>query len=229
MNFTKQVVEDLVDSAGQGEMGAIKQLLRAYKPDINSQNSSGLTSLFVASTAGRPEVVSFLIKLGADVNRRNGAPRDLRQRNMFIEGQTPLHAAAAANHIPILEILLKNGADINAQDRKGQTPLIEAVQFGNPETVEFLLMNNANPEIRTTTFQTAFGIAKAMGKADILGAFQKVARRMTAEVVAAPRQIHSAELPPGFSMKLAEYTVPKGGKRSRRVSKTKRKRKSSKN
>ena len=155
MNYAQSLNDFLVDAAAQGEMGAIKHLLRSYKVDINSRNTNGLTALFAASISGIPDVVEFLIQLGADVNRKNGPPRNVGQRNFYIEGQTPLHAAAASNHIHILEILLQKGADINAQDRKGQTPLIEAVQFGNPATVEFLLLHNANPNLRTTTYHTA--------------------------------------------------------------------------
>jgi len=87
---------------------------------------SGDTALHVAAAAHRPEIVSKLIGLGADVAARNR------------RGATPLHYAAdgipgspkwnPAAQSATVACLIASGADPNAIDQNGVTPLHRAVR-----------------------------------------------------------------------------------------------------
>ena len=92
----------------RGNPGA---LIAAMRED--DKNNSGGTPLHYAATFSKnPEILSLLIKAGADVNAKDAC------------GNTPLHGAASYNENPeILTILLNAGADVNAKNDGGTTPL----------------------------------------------------------------------------------------------------------
>lgn len=84
------------------------------------------------------DVVEFLIKNGADVNRRtwiheagyaehSGSAEDGYQHNDFC-GETPIMAAAHAGNVKSVELLIENGADVNATDYCGRTALMYAAR-----------------------------------------------------------------------------------------------------
>ena len=51
---------------------------------------------------------------------------------------------ASIGNIPLLKLLLENGADINCIRETGDTPLINAIDSNNIDSVDFLLKNGAN-------------------------------------------------------------------------------------
>lgn len=55
------------------------------------------------------------------------------------DGRSPLHVAAFANNEKMIRCLLITGVDPNVQDRKGLTPLDEAIKNGNLSTTEMLV------------------------------------------------------------------------------------------
>ena len=61
------------------------------------------TPLFLAARSGQHDFVSFLIKLGSDVNK---PALDKNKK----EHKTPLTAAAEKNHLATVRVLLANGA-----------------------------------------------------------------------------------------------------------------------
>ncbi len=101
----------------------IIELLVEAGADINwtDATESGHTVLCNACQRGKIDHVKLLIKLGADISRRNSF------------GETPFistlrYNTAEAdslrkNTIEILKLLIKNGADVNAQDYFGYTAL----------------------------------------------------------------------------------------------------------
>ncbi|PTD07843.1 Ankyrin-3 [Fusarium culmorum] len=68
------------------------------------------TALIRAVRDGYPQIVSLLIKLGADVNASNNI------------GWTPLHFAAETGFEDVVEILLKAGANATAESHDGKRP-----------------------------------------------------------------------------------------------------------
>ena len=63
-----------------------------------ARKNTGVTAIFLASVGGYLDIVSTLVKAGADAQ----------------EGGTPLMAAAQAGHMDVVEKLLLSGADHNA-------------------------------------------------------------------------------------------------------------------
>ncbi|HEV2600742.1 MAG TPA: ankyrin repeat domain-containing protein [Candidatus Babeliales bacterium] len=55
-----------------------------------------------------------------------------------------LQAVRVPNAIEIVTKMLKNGANINMYNRRGETPLMHAAQYGNVGIVSFLLQHGAN-------------------------------------------------------------------------------------
>ena len=73
---------------------------------------------------------------------------------------TPLHWAVIKQYVVLIRLLLNNGADINARNMRSDTPLHFAVlPPGNVDSVETLLLENADTTIRNSQDATAFDIA----------------------------------------------------------------------
>jgi ankyrin repeat protein len=69
-----------------------------------------LTPVHTAALKGHAEVVTILLKAGAEVNAK------------VLENCTPLYYAAENGHAEVVKILLMAGADPRAADRAGKTP-----------------------------------------------------------------------------------------------------------
>ena len=106
-----------------------------------------------ASNNANAEVVSVLIKAGADLEARDE------------KGGTPLMRAAGSNSNPeVVLVLLKAGAELEARDEDGWTPLMLAARYNtNPEVVSALIKAGANVKATMGKFifrQTVLELAK---------------------------------------------------------------------
>lgn len=140
-----------------------------WKDWIDARSESGKTALHEAAYNGYIEIVSLLLKYGADPKletfwrKESTIHRALcrvkfKQEpvgvNMSVEallakganansmnsvGATPLHYAAMNAHEKPLEILLRNGGGAMQKDREGNTPLHLAAYMGHASIVELLL------------------------------------------------------------------------------------------
>ena len=64
---------------------------------------------------------------------------------------TPLFFAVVSGpngHPDIVNLLLKNQAEVNKTDNKGRTALHYASELGQDDTLEMLLANNADPNVK---------------------------------------------------------------------------------
>ena len=85
-------------------------------------------------------------------------------------GKTPLIIVIAEgklNRIPIAERLLSAGADVNAQNRNGETALIEAVHKDDIEVIQLLLRYEADIHKKDKNGNTALSIAAIRGNKTI--------------------------------------------------------------
>lgn len=100
-------------------------LQRGAEIDSRSPTLAQEPALHVASRGGSLDVVAWLVKHGADVNRR------------AYNDRTAAHWAAGNE--PILKLLVGHGADIHLRDRSGRPPLADAIRARSPKGFRYLL------------------------------------------------------------------------------------------
>ena len=140
--------------------GAVRQsvsLRSSFLPEIGHYINAGDTALHFAAASYRAEMVSKLIKAGADVRAKNR------------RGTEPLHLAAVggpnsprwnpAAQAATITCLIQAGADPNAKNMDGTTPLHRAVRTRCAGAVRALLENGADPAIPTKNGSTAGKLA----------------------------------------------------------------------
>lgn len=116
----------LHDAARAGDVGTIRELLRAGLP-IDGQDTDGRTPVMIATVARQTEAVRALVEAGADVDIR-----DNRMDNVFLY-------AGANGLLDVLRIANEAGADPAITNRFGGTALIPASERGHVEVVRYLL------------------------------------------------------------------------------------------
>jgi 26S proteasome non-ATPase regulatory subunit 10 len=92
------------------------------------------------------DVVKFLVKRGAEVNKQE-------DKTLL----TALHYAGSRGFLKIIKFLIDNGANSNLRDKQGKTCLHYSVIFGNVEVVKYLTekvedVNAADAEGETPIF-----------------------------------------------------------------------------
>ncbi|KAJ3663431.1 hypothetical protein Zmor_007693 [Zophobas morio] len=118
------------------------------------------TLLFLACVLGHKQIVQFLVKSGAEIDRADNhgfTPLYVASELGYEEtvkylvksgaeingctkdGRTPFYAACYSGHTNIVEYLHQSGADINCADVDGHTPLRTASFSGHQKTVEYLV------------------------------------------------------------------------------------------
>jgi ankyrin repeat protein len=130
---------------------------------LTTRRFAGNTLLHFAAGAGCEEVVTLLLRLGADSNIEgrgrtplycvaNECPsvtgpeviRALVRAGADVNAcsgvtrATALHAAARRGHVGIARALLDLGAAVNARDRKADTPLQRAINCRKTEVSQLL-------------------------------------------------------------------------------------------
>lgn len=142
-----------------------------HDPALSSQQFAGRTLLHFASGAGCIEVVSLLLRLGANPNVEdkgghtplywvaNGCSFETGAevvRALIVAGAdvnasggvmhaTPLHMAARRGHLQLAQALLDSGAALEARDRNGVTPLQRALNCRRHSVAQLLLARGAVP------------------------------------------------------------------------------------
>ncbi|MGK0297144.1 MAG: ankyrin repeat protein [Gammaproteobacteria bacterium] len=120
------------------KLDTVTQLIKA-KANVNAGNDIGITPLALAVRNRNPEMVAILLKAGANPN------------TAMWSGETPLMTAARTGVTDIVRSLVDHGADVNVREpRRGQSALMWAISFRNPEAASILLDSGADVTIRTT-------------------------------------------------------------------------------
>lgn len=151
--------QHLVSAAAKNDAGMVLRLLKD-KPQLVDQRHQGLTALIIASHEGHKEVVTILLKVGANkdltdskgntalmaalMKKREEVSLMLIQAganiNMAnVSGRTALHFASSNGCDTVLRELLARGVNVNAQDIAGDTPIHDAIHNKNNSAVSFLV------------------------------------------------------------------------------------------
>jgi len=157
--FTKPGFTDLMAAVALDDVSRMDKLM---KPEaVNSADETGWTPLMIAASQCSVDGVKKLIENGAD-------PHLADQKH-----KTALMAAASSRcfrnnlsgeeskaRMALSKSLIASGAVVNAQDDEGQTALIIAVEFANPEATKGLLSAGADVSIKDHNGMTALTYAK---------------------------------------------------------------------
>lgn len=119
-----------------GDAATVTRMVRGgMKLDFNlddlDRGRSFESPLTLALHRDRVDIVQILIEAGADVQRQDGS------------GTPPVHAARSA---AALGLLVKAGADPDALDRNRRSPLVDAIERGDPKRIDFLVAAGARLE-----------------------------------------------------------------------------------
>ncbi|XP_057334286.1 putative ankyrin repeat protein RF_0381 [Microplitis mediator] len=123
-------------------INAIQSQDKDYIDNVTSENfninSNHLIPIHEAARVGNYEIFLKLIKIGADINKREP-----------ITQRTVLHSAAESCNYDIVKYLIENGVDVNAVVENsgsitGETALHFAAKTGGKEVITLLLSNNAD-------------------------------------------------------------------------------------
>ncbi len=139
------------DAVSTGDV-AVVETLAAHGADLGVR-LDGDSLLHIAAADGNLEMMSWLIRKGADVNDRNTC------KGCEHEGRSPLHAAQHFRDREASELLLSLGADANAADAAGRTPLHASAADGSSGGAMVLCANGADPTRRDHRGQTPSDVA----------------------------------------------------------------------
>jgi ankyrin repeat protein len=162
-----KLAQNLYDAVTQKDINKLKKNIK--KDDkINCIYDDGLKTKSIFALAiekNQPEILKYLIEVGADVNLQNPATKE-----------TPLMTAAKFSHsIEMVEILVENGARINDADQEGKTPLMMAVNSAKSlEIIKYLVEIGANVHAKDVRGYTALDIAN---KQDVIDSMEMMLGR----------------------------------------------------
>ena len=116
---------------------------------VNTSSDNGVTPLMIAARESHLNVVTFLVREGADVSLPD------------YDGRTAVHCAVGSsdNSCEILSCLIENGADINKRRMDNQTPLMVAVEKGLVSVATFLIEHGADVDLQNENGNTALHYA----------------------------------------------------------------------
>ena len=121
--------------------------------------SASQTPLYIASEEGHTDVVSVLLKWGANYNIDNRIQ------------ETPLHIASKEGHIGVVRVLLDAAQSedyVNKPDNSGNTPLHIASKNGHTDVVAELVCAGAQVNLANKADITPLFLASYFGHIDVV-------------------------------------------------------------
>lgn len=115
-------------------------------------------ALLNATQYGEYDVVRGLLSIGVSPHLKDKT------------GWTGITHASAHHHVDIARLFLEAGVDVNHPENDGWTPLMFATNSGDRDMVDLLLKHGADPVHLSVQGISAFSIAMAANKTDIIHA-----------------------------------------------------------
>ncbi|XP_077979567.1 transient receptor potential cation channel subfamily A member 1-like [Glandiceps talaboti] len=130
-----------------GRLECVEALVRANPKHMNADDVDDRTPLLLASLNGHCKVVTFLLKIGADISSRDD------------DRMSALALAASEGHCDTVLTLLKHHADIDAVDKNKNTALHHSAGNGHAEVTRLLLSNGADVTLENDSRRNALEVA----------------------------------------------------------------------
>lgn len=140
---------DIVEAAALGDLARVRELVDSNPDLAHVYSPDGFPVVGLAATFGHPEMVTFLIEHGADVNAvaTNGT------------GYNALTGSVSQKRRDVTKILLASGATADYRYGPGWSPLHEAAMDGDAEVAALLIDHGADPNAKTQEGKTPLGLA----------------------------------------------------------------------
>ena len=165
---------------------AIVQYLIREGASIQAKDISGSTPLHEAVRYGKTEIAVMLLDAGANVNARDSIGKtplliimpDKTRRELYDMllahkadanavdsfGDNCLHVATMTKtDVAVLEALASRGADVNGRNKKGVTPLAQAVEHKNTAHIAFFASKGADIHAEDVNGNTPFTRSLELG------------------------------------------------------------------
>jgi len=121
----KAADNELLLASSLGDLQRVKYVF-FFKPNANATDGIGQTALMHAARSGNREILSLLLKAGANVDTKDKS------------GKTALMLAARRGHKQALSVLLDFDADVDIEDNDHFTAITWAERFGQAEIADYL-------------------------------------------------------------------------------------------
>jgi len=181
----------LILAADNGHLEVVK-LFIAQKANVNAKDNDQMTALMAAASDGHSEIVKVLMEANANPNITNKFGSTALANAVFFGhdeatktllstgtktnseiGDKTLLIAAGLGNTPIVKTLLNAGFNIDARGKKGRTPIMVAIAFEHPETVQFLIDNKADLTVKDDEGATLMELAESENNSAIINALKK--------------------------------------------------------
>ncbi|KAJ2991183.1 hypothetical protein NUW58_g2611 [Xylaria curta] len=133
--------------------------------------NNGMSPLCIACKNNHAGIIHLLLEAGANIQHSTSrgafplgicaqfAPRELPDRALRalleyrtsldlnqqdLDGNTALHQINSSTPLVVVELLVNAGASLNVANRKGDTPLMVAIEAGNIQACQYLFSKNAS-------------------------------------------------------------------------------------
>lgn len=164
----------LTVAAASGSFSIAKKLLEAgasvnKAADLHERN--GLTPLHIAAELAMDDLVELFLSHGAST------------MSLTATMTTPFYRAARGGSVKILHLLHDAGSDINAPSWDDYTPLMEAVNSTNYDTLDLLLSWGADPYLRNSQLESAIDKAVQIGDEYVVETLRSAVLRFTPKPV----------------------------------------------
>ncbi len=177
----KDGANNIVQAAERGDLEEVKDKYEDGA-DINTKTGTlNSTALHHAAANGDTEMISYLLKNGAD------------KKIVDVKGETALFRAARNGHKKAVELLLnsdptKAKMEVNTADKMehltaANTPLLAAAFKGHTDVVQFLIEKGAEVNHADTNDNSALTLAARMKQTESMSAADASAKR-TATIAA---------------------------------------------
>ncbi|MFC5045190.1 ankyrin repeat domain-containing protein [Aquimarina hainanensis] len=142
LGYGQQNFELLENVVRTGKLEVLKQAIDKNPDLLTYENHHGYTLLILAAYNDQPEIATYLLSKGVNVDEADTS------------GNTALMGAAFLGNTAMVALLLNAKANVNLQNYNGATALHFASTFGKVDVVNTLLAVKANPFLKNNLGDT---------------------------------------------------------------------------